>query len=187
MDFRAQPDDWRSQLEPDSRLRIVNNITYTLKKNFAFSGLELHELEQLAARIEETSYGAATTQSGYLREISLKMLALEPESYDEPIPQLLVHSHTSSTSEYCFESAPQELLHNWRSLLQPDSRYRIVNKIWETLKTVLPFTDEERGLSEIRRIAGKFEEKTYNSATSQTDYLRQISLKMLTMETKRQN
>ncbi|KAK1295055.1 Mediator of RNA polymerase II transcription subunit 15a [Acorus calamus] len=37
---------------------------------------------------------------------------------------------------------------------------------------------------EIRKIAVRFEEKTYASATSQTDYLRRISLKMLSMDTK---
>uniref|UniRef100_A0A7N0TTT6 Mediator complex subunit 15 KIX domain-containing protein n=1 Tax=Kalanchoe fedtschenkoi TaxID=63787 RepID=A0A7N0TTT6_KALFE len=75
---------------------------------------------------------------------------------------------------------------DWRSQLQPDSRHRIVNKIMETLKRHLPFSGQE-GLLELKKIAVRFEEKIYSAATSQTDYLRKISLKMLTMETKSQN
>ncbi|MBA0774686.1 hypothetical protein Gotri_009882 [Gossypium trilobum] len=75
---------------------------------------------------------------------------------------------------------------DWRTTLQPDSRQRIVNKIMDTLKRHLPFSGQE-GLSELRKIAVRFEEKIFTAASSQTDYLRRISLKMLTMETKSQN
>ena len=56
----------------------------------------------------------------------------------------------------------------------------------ETLKRHLPVSGQE-GLHELRKIAIRFEEKIYTAATSQSDYLRKISLKMLTMETKSQN
>ncbi|XP_062012017.1 mediator of RNA polymerase II transcription subunit 15a isoform X2 [Rosa rugosa] len=75
---------------------------------------------------------------------------------------------------------------DWRSQLQQDSRQRIVNKIMDTLKRHLPFSGQE-GLHELKKIAVRFEEKIYTAATSQSDYLRKISLKMLTMETKSQN
>ncbi|XP_076910671.1 mediator of RNA polymerase II transcription subunit 15a-like [Bidens hawaiensis] len=75
---------------------------------------------------------------------------------------------------------------NWRAQLQTDSRQRIVNKIMETLKKHLPFSGNE-GLQELQRIAMRFEEKIYTAATSQADYLRKISLKMLTMENRSQN
>ncbi|KAG6588789.1 Mediator of RNA polymerase II transcription subunit 15a [Cucurbita argyrosperma subsp. argyrosperma] len=71
----------------------------------------------------------------------------------------------------------------WRSQLPPDSRHRIVNSIIETLKRHIPVSGPE-GLNELRKIAVRFEEKVYNAATSQSDYLRKISLRMLTMETK---
>ncbi|KAK1369141.1 Mediator of RNA polymerase II transcription subunit 15a [Heracleum sosnowskyi] len=71
----------------------------------------------------------------------------------------------------------------WRTHLQADSRQRIVNKIMDTLKRHLPFSGQE-GLLELEKIAVRFEEKIYTAATSQSDYLRKISLKMLTMETK---
>ncbi|XP_048140062.1 mediator of RNA polymerase II transcription subunit 15a isoform X3 [Rhodamnia argentea] len=72
---------------------------------------------------------------------------------------------------------------DWRAQLPPESRERIVNKIMETLKRHLPVSGPE-GLQELRKIAVRFEEKIYTAATSQSDYLRKISLKMLTMETK---
>ncbi|ESQ35234.1 hypothetical protein EUTSA_v10006572mg [Eutrema salsugineum] len=75
---------------------------------------------------------------------------------------------------------------DWRSQLPPDSRQKIVNKIMETLKKHLPFSGPE-GINELRRIAARFEEKIYSGAVNQTDYLRKISMKMLTMETKSQN
>ncbi|OAY52742.1 mediator of RNA polymerase II transcription subunit 15a [Manihot esculenta] len=74
---------------------------------------------------------------------------------------------------------------DWRAQLPPDSRQRIVNKIMETLKRHLPFSGQE-GLDELKKIAERFEEKIYTAATSQSDYLRKISLKMLTMESKSQ-
>ncbi|CAN1229491.1 Mediator of RNA polymerase II transcription subunit 15a [Linum grandiflorum] len=74
---------------------------------------------------------------------------------------------------------------DWRATLQADSRQRIVNKIMETLKRHLPFSGQE-GLQELKKIAIRFEEKIYTAATSQSDYLRKISLKMLTMESKSQ-
>ncbi|XP_022716550.1 LOW QUALITY PROTEIN: mediator of RNA polymerase II transcription subunit 15a-like [Durio zibethinus] len=75
---------------------------------------------------------------------------------------------------------------DWRTQLQPDSRQRIVNKIMDTLKRHLPFSGQE-GLNELRKIALRFEEKIFTEANSQSDYLRRISLKMLTMENKSQN
>ncbi|XP_077248368.1 mediator of RNA polymerase II transcription subunit 15a-like [Tasmannia lanceolata] len=75
---------------------------------------------------------------------------------------------------------------DWRTQLSDDSRERIINKIMETLKRHLPISGLE-GLVELRKIAVRFEEKIYAAATSQTDYLRKISLKMLTMETKPQS
>ncbi|CAN4090225.1 unnamed protein product [Withania somnifera] len=75
---------------------------------------------------------------------------------------------------------------DWRTQLMSDSRQRIVNKIMETLKRHLPVSGQE-GVQELKKIAVRFEEKIYSAATNQQDYLRKISLKMLTMETKSQN
>ncbi|CAK9145923.1 unnamed protein product [Ilex paraguariensis] len=80
---------------------------------------------------------------------------------------------------------------DWRSQLQPDTRQRTVNKLMETLKRHLPFPEQE-GLQELKKIAVRFEEKIIllpqaRFAFTLSDYLRTISLKMLTMETKSHN
>ncbi|KAJ4785038.1 mediator of RNA polymerase II transcription subunit 15a-like protein [Rhynchospora pubera] len=74
---------------------------------------------------------------------------------------------------------------DWRSQLQPDARQRIVNKIMDTLRRHISPSAPD-GLNELHKIAVRFEEKIYSAATSQPDYLRKISLKMLSMETKTQ-
>ncbi|XP_062191600.1 mediator of RNA polymerase II transcription subunit 15a-like isoform X2 [Phragmites australis] len=78
-------------------------------------------------------------------------------------------------------NAPAPAGGDWRAQLQPEARSRIVNKIMETLKKHLPVSVPE-GLSELEKIAVRFEEKIYTAATNQSDYLRKISLKMLSME-----
>ncbi|KAK1614189.1 hypothetical protein QYE76_019706 [Lolium multiflorum] len=74
---------------------------------------------------------------------------------------------------------------DWRAQLQPEARSRIVNKIMVTLKKHLPVSVPE-GLNELQKIAERFEERIYNEAPDQSNYLRKISLKMLSMETKTQ-
>nr|KYP35225.1 hypothetical protein KK1_043754 [Cajanus cajan] len=75
---------------------------------------------------------------------------------------------------------------DWRAQLPPEARQRIVNKIMDTLKKHLPVSGPD-GLHELRKIAQRFEDKIFTAAISQPDYLRKISLKMLTMENKSQN
>ncbi|KAI7751249.1 hypothetical protein M8C21_012831 [Ambrosia artemisiifolia] len=67
---------------------------------------------------------------------------------------------------------------DWRVQLRADSQQRVVNKITDTLKRCLPFSRHE----ELQYMAVLFEEKIYNIATSHSEYLRKISLKMLLME-----
>ncbi|GAB2230841.1 hypothetical protein Droror1_Dr00015135 [Drosera rotundifolia] len=162
----------------------------TLKKHLPFSGQEgLQELRKIAMRFEEKIYTAATSQSDYLRKISLKMLTMESKSQSN-LPNGMASNSTSKSPQdpgktSSFHWVPY-CMYDWRSQLQPDSRQRIVNKIMETLKKHLPFSGQE-GLQELRKIAMRFEEKIYTAATSQSDYLRKISLKMLTMESKSQS
>ncbi|KAM7250019.1 hypothetical protein ACFE04_021902 [Oxalis oulophora] len=60
------PNDWRSQLQADSRARIVNRMH-----------AEPNALQEVAASFEEKIYAASTSQSDYLRQISLKMLVMD--------------------------------------------------------------------------------------------------------------
>ncbi|XP_008789502.1 mediator of RNA polymerase II transcription subunit 15a isoform X2 [Phoenix dactylifera] len=76
---------------------------------------------------------------------------------------------------------------DWRTLLPHELRQWIVDDlIMGTLKRSFPIA-VPGALNELQKIAERFEEKIYTAATSETDYLRIISLKMLTMERKPQH
>ncbi|KAK7858273.1 mediator of rna polymerase ii transcription subunit 15a, partial [Quercus suber] len=186
----------------------------TLKRHLPLSGQEgLHELRKIAIKFEEKIYTAATSPSDYLRKISLKMLTMETKSQNS-IGNALPSNSAGISPQMQVRTSKNFVLGggggsgrvggggigapgggggeaavdsvDWRSQLQPDSRQRIINKMMETLKRHLPVSGQE-GLHELRKIAIRFEEKIYTAATSQSDYLRKISQKMLTMETKSQN
>ncbi|WZZ57679.1 hypothetical protein YC2023_057786 [Brassica napus] len=76
---------------------------------------------------------------------------------------------------------------DWRTQLQSDARESIVNMMYhrtEALKKQhLPFSGPE-GVNEHSKIASRFEDKVFNTAAnlSQNDYLRKISLEVLTIE-----
>ncbi|KAI3851557.1 hypothetical protein MKW92_040658 [Papaver armeniacum] len=73
--------DWRTQLLPDSRHRILTLIMETLERQIPISGPEgLVELKKIAVRFEEDMFTAATSQLDYLQKISMKMLTMEIKS-----------------------------------------------------------------------------------------------------------
>ncbi|KAL6989757.1 hypothetical protein U1Q18_015508 [Sarracenia purpurea var. burkii] len=170
--------DWRAQLQPDSRQRIVNKILETFKKHLPFSGQEgLQEVKKIALRFEENIYTSATSQSDYLRKISLKILTMETP---DTVAAIDTNNWRPAPGEPAMETG------DWRARLQPNSRQRIVNKLVEIFRKHFPFPGQE-GLQEIKEIALQFEEKIFTSATSLYDYLRKISLKILTVEKKSKN
>nr|XP_011461605.1 PREDICTED: uncharacterized protein LOC105350643 [Fragaria vesca subsp. vesca] len=181
--------DWRLYLMPDARQRIVNKIIDTLKRHLPFSGQEgLHEPHRIAARFEEKVYAAASSQSDYLRRISIKMLTMEAKNAATSPPSNQERHHVLDAEINSDQRPPQaaEALNDagdWRMYLMPDARQRIVNKIFDTLKRHLPFAGLE-GLHELYAIAAWFEERVYANASSRTDYLLKISLKMLIMESR---
>ncbi|KAH7849932.1 hypothetical protein Vadar_025236 [Vaccinium darrowii] len=70
---------------------------------------------------------------------------------------------------------------DWTSHLEQDSRQRMVDKLMDTLKRLVP-SSGQISLQDLKKIAERFEEKIYTSATSQSDYVKKISLKMLSIE-----
>ncbi|XP_039132728.1 mediator of RNA polymerase II transcription subunit 15a-like [Dioscorea cayenensis subsp. rotundata] len=77
---------------------------------------------------------------------------------------------------------PEDQPGNGRFNLRPEVRQRIVNKIVETLRRHFPIP-----YSEIFYFASRFEQKIYTSAMSRQDYLRKISLKMFSVESRIRN
>ncbi|KAL6844352.1 hypothetical protein ACP4OV_026025 [Aristida adscensionis] len=77
---------------------------------------------------------------------------------------------------------PSKERDDWRAQFQPKARRRIVNKIMKTLKKKLLPVSVPEVRSELQKIVALFEEKIYNSATSQSDYFRKITLKVVSLE-----
>jgi len=69
---------------------------------------------------------------------------------------------------------------HWRS---EERRQKIINKIVECLRRHCPRTGPD-SMNELKKIALRFEHKVYTSAINQHDYLRRLSLKMLSLESK---
>ncbi|XP_020965061.1 uncharacterized protein LOC107614045 isoform X4 [Arachis ipaensis] len=146
--------NWRDQLQPETRQIILNNIMGKLKFCHLPGDVDEDlERQKIAHSIEQKSYGGATTQADYFEKIASKILLLEKARERE-----------------------------WRYQLRPDCRQRIVNKIMELLKRHLSVSGPE-GSQELSRIARRFEEKIFIAATSQSDYVRKISLKLLRIKT----
>ncbi|KAI3505707.1 hypothetical protein L1887_27894 [Cichorium endivia] len=142
------------------------------------SGYEgFQELKKIAMSIEKKVHIAATSQSDYMRKICFKILTIETRSQN-PVPE----ANSVIPLDPVIRDSSMESV-DWRVQLQADSRQRIVNKIIDTLKRHIPYTGHE-GLQELEKIAVKFEDRVYIAATSQSAYLREISLKMIAVETR---
>ncbi|KAI6676011.1 hypothetical protein NL676_036807 [Syzygium grande] len=75
---------------------------------------------------------------------------------------------------------------DWRQSLTPESRKRVVSSIMENLMKLVPCRGQE-GLPELESMAMQLEERLHAVASSQQDYIRRISLKMLQIERCQQN
>ncbi|KAG7591825.1 Mediator complex subunit 15 KIX domain [Arabidopsis thaliana x Arabidopsis arenosa] len=102
----------------------------------------------------------------------MKMLTLETKSQNA----------TGSSS-----SIPAVDTAAWRTHMPPGSRKKIVNKILEILKKQPPFSGSDQGINELRRIAARFEDNIFRGAVNQTEYLRKISAKIVTMKNDSKN
>ncbi|KAJ0601921.1 putative coactivator CBP, KIX domain superfamily, mediator complex subunit 15, KIX [Helianthus annuus] len=164
-DTTMESNDWRAQLHPELRQLIVDKIADTFKSHAPSLGHS--ELMEQAVSFEKSNYIAATSQSEYIQQTSLKTAAQtsNPNSGDQK-------GATDGVDDPTLESG------DWRAQLEADSRQIFVNKITETLKRCLPFAGDK----ELQDIAVWFEEKTYTIATSQSNYLRELSVKMLAID-----
>ncbi|WOL11985.1 mediator of RNA polymerase II transcription subunit 15a [Canna indica] len=73
--------DWRTEFPHESRQKIVDKITNTLKRHLSIPASDgSNELQQIAIQFENKIYTAAANQNDYLRKISMKMLSMESKS-----------------------------------------------------------------------------------------------------------
>ncbi|XP_020088533.1 mediator of RNA polymerase II transcription subunit 15a-like isoform X2 [Ananas comosus] len=75
---------------------------------------------------------------------------------------------------------------DWRAQVPPSARQSVVDKIGEILLSRLHISEPER-CKEIQRIAVRFEEQIFTIATSQSDYLKKVCLKLFSIELKTQH
>ncbi|XP_064976537.1 mediator of RNA polymerase II transcription subunit 15a-like isoform X1 [Musa acuminata AAA Group] len=201
--------DWRTQLQPKARQMIVNKILETLKRHLPNSGPEdLNQLRNIAARFEERIFTEADNQSEYLRKISLKLLSMESKTQHsasintsvsnsnnqnstDPGTLFTIELDSDETSGWSLaegeiSAAASGSSADWRTQLQPKARHMIVNQIHEILKRHLPFP-EPVDSNQLQNVAARLEEAIFNAAHNQSEYLRKISLKMLSVESKTQH
>lgn len=73
--------DWRTQMHPDSRQKVVGKIMSLLRQQVPASGeVQLNEMRSIAIRFEEKIYSSAKDQTDYMRKIALKLMAMENKS-----------------------------------------------------------------------------------------------------------
>ncbi|KAM3364207.1 hypothetical protein ACQJBY_014496 [Aegilops geniculata] len=208
MDANCRPDlaagvdpttggDWRAELQPRGRSRIVHMIMEAMKNFLRVSKPEeLNQLREIASGFENRAYTAATNQSNYLRKISLRMLSMEMKTQQAPRNSRVILDQTNSGKESPIWTMDGPIGWDptigtppaggdWRAMLQQEDRIRIVDMIIDTLKTRLTVAAPE-DLNQLREIVVRYEKRIYTETTNQSDYLPKISLKMLSMEKKRQ-
>uniref|UniRef100_N1QRV1 Mediator complex subunit 15 KIX domain-containing protein n=1 Tax=Aegilops tauschii TaxID=37682 RepID=N1QRV1_AEGTA len=167
VDLNAPPptgEDWRAQLLPEARSRVVNKIMECLKKHLPVSVPEgLNELQIIAVRFEDKIYTAATSQSDYLRKISLKMLSMETKTQQAPGNAQVIPNQMNLGQGIIYSelSVAHFIVFAWISFLLHQTL-----RLMECLKKHLPVSGPE-GLNELEKIAVGFEEKIYAAATSQ--------------------
>ncbi|CAI9113181.1 OLC1v1013743C1 [Oldenlandia corymbosa var. corymbosa] len=147
-----------------------------------------HKLKDIPSFFEEI-YTLKTIQmigsSCEANDSARRILSSQQEMGNNDLQVFILRESNSNTYRLSHVADNNLKLPDWRTNLLPDSRRRIRNKIMETLWRCVPFFCGSGELKEIKKIATKFEDKIYTVATSQEEYLRKISLKMLTMEENR--
>ncbi|KAG0627336.1 hypothetical protein M758_2G192700 [Ceratodon purpureus] len=110
----------------------------------------------------------------------LRRLPAVVQCLEARISSVILITKMLSTQLYLYP--PQLNMDNsWRASLARDSRHKIVKRILDILLRYMPLPEQDGDVDELLKIAWRFEEKTFQAATDQQDYLRKISLKMLSV------
>ncbi|OMO54453.1 hypothetical protein CCACVL1_27776 [Corchorus capsularis] len=92
------------------------------------------------------------------------------------------NSEAATSGEATTGAAASDQRQPWQLQLDFKSRQKVVNRIMDSLKSYLPFSCSQGESDQLRRHSVDFEEKVYNVATSESDYLTRIAVKMLRVE-----
>ncbi|KAK1563604.1 hypothetical protein Q3G72_029883 [Acer saccharum] len=111
------------------------------------------------------------------------MLSMDPYKYQAV-------NQEENLSYFCnLKPTPQgdqECSMDWRNELLPHLREKVVSRVRETLEKHFPcsISVSEEVSERIMKMAIRFEEKVFSCASSWSDYLRKISLKMVSLKFK---
>ncbi|KAK2651328.1 hypothetical protein Ddye_018817 [Dipteronia dyeriana] len=114
------------------------------------------------------------------------MLSMDPYKYQAV-------NQEENLSHFCnLKPTPQDdheecsimYVPDWRNELLPHLREKVVSRIRETLEKHFPCSISEEVSGRIMKMALRFEEKVFSCASSWSDYLRKISLKMVSLKFK---
>ncbi|KAM3364206.1 hypothetical protein ACQJBY_014496 [Aegilops geniculata] len=153
MDANCRPDlaagvdpttggDWRAELQPRGRSRIVHMIMEAMKNFLRVSKPEeLNQLREIASGFENRAYTAATNQESPIWTMD------GPIGWDPTIGTPPAGG-------------------DWRAMLQQEDRIRIVDMIIDTLKTRLTVAAPE-DLNQLREIVVRYEKRIYTETTNQ--------------------
>ncbi|KAM0029648.1 putative coactivator CBP, KIX domain superfamily, mediator complex subunit 15, KIX [Helianthus debilis subsp. tardiflorus] len=177
--YLLESDDWKAQLQDSSSLPSAlppgNDVQPTLI-NVDGQNINMQNIQNMSSGQQNKLSGQ---QYNYL-------VSQDHPLYQEQLRQLLQQRMLQQQRLRPTEGAsvavgdPAMESGDWRAQLQADIRERIVNKLLDTVKKHPPFPGHE-GQQEHTKIAERIEEEIYSVATTQSDYLRKISLKMLIM------
>ncbi|KAJ0103233.1 hypothetical protein Patl1_03923 [Pistacia atlantica] len=173
----------------------------TLKKQHPFSGLEgLNGLKKIAERLEEKIHTTATSQTDYLRKISLKMCSIDSKSQNPKSNSLPSNTAGNSNNPQNKEglSGLKEIAERLEDKIYTGAISQMCSmdsKSQNPMSNSLPSNttgnsnnpSDKEGFNGLKEITERLENKIYIAATSQTDYLQKISLKMCSMDSKSQN
>ncbi|XP_076891759.1 mediator of RNA polymerase II transcription subunit 15a-like [Bidens hawaiensis] len=139
--------DWRSQMQ---RQRIMNKILDIFKKHLPFSGYARQlVLKNIAERVEEEIYTAATNQSEYSRKMCFNMLTIETRLQNPMSGPSIPQTDNPNGGDWQEEvyqkiKAMKKLYElessDWRAGLKAELRQRVVNKMIKSWHHPIPQT-----------------------------------------------
>ncbi|KAJ0601915.1 putative coactivator CBP, KIX domain superfamily, mediator complex subunit 15, KIX [Helianthus annuus] len=178
--YLLESDDWKAQLQDSSSLPSAlppgNDVQQPTLTNVTGQNINMQNIQNMSSgqqnQLSGQQYNYLVSQDHPLYQEQLQQLLQQRMLQQQRLRP--TEGASVAVGDTTMESG------DWRAQLQADIRERIVNKLLDTVKRHPPFPGHE-GQQELTKIAERIEEEIYSVATTQSDYLRKISLKMLIM------
>ncbi|KAF5815399.1 putative mediator complex subunit 15, KIX domain-containing protein [Helianthus annuus] len=178
--YLLESDDWKAQLQDSSSLPSAlppgNDLQQPTLTNVAGQNINMQTIQNMSSvqqnQLIGQQYNYLVTQGHPLYQEQLQQLLQQRMLQQQRLRP--TEGASVAVGDPTMESG------DWRAQLQADIGERIMNKLLDTVKKHPPFPGHE-GQQVLTKIAERIEEEIYFVATTRSDYLRKISLKMLIM------